>query len=371
MFPKDSAPWPSEVAISFLHACRDALTLPVKRDIERRVRSGSGTEHIGWQATSCCGAEAVDSSGRSIYHFKKEAGDKLGSMLDNLMSDSGLQMIMADVAERAAAVYEKVQKNGKAEINESLSEEEERQIRQEILKESIIRGAELHVSQEFTRKHYVMSRAGGLFANPNALREIESFDALNSKTILNLMEEGVGIQQQFLGKDLCQNIYKEMEFLEYNGSFNEMIQPQFQSIRNDQTCWMSSSDLDRFKQRGLKELFKKMSLLPYELNRKANLSLQMSWMFLLGYYSDKGAFYVKHMDNSYQGDMDNGRKITCIYYPNSIDRKQSDGGCLRFYQRQTRAMQSIASIDLSKLDANSTVRDINPQGDCLKSGHAS
>ena len=48
---------------------------------------------------------------------------------------------------------------------------------------------------------------------------------------------------------------------------------------------------------------------------------------MVTYYSNKGSHYSKHCDNA----IGNGRKLTAIYYANSYDWKESDGGILTIH----------------------------------------
>merc|ERR1712032_868773 len=74
-----------------------------------------------------------------------------------------------------------------------------------------------------------------------------------------------------------------------------------------------------------------MISIPFELNKKCSLYLQASATFQCGVYAGK-CYYHKHVDGGYE-DINNGRKITAVYYPN-VSWSDGDGGELRMYRRR-------------------------------------
>eukprot|EP01017_Pseudomicrothorax_dubius_P048163 TRINITY_DN8718_c0_g2_i6.p1 TRINITY_DN8718_c0_g2~~TRINITY_DN8718_c0_g2_i6.p1 ORF type:complete len:134 (+),score=18.70 TRINITY_DN8718_c0_g2_i6:80-481(+) len=53
--------------------------------------------------------------------------------------------------------------------------------------------------------------------------------------------------------------------------------------------------------------------LPYELNLKANTLLQISESFQLSYFKP-GAVHKKHLDSSFQQDLDTGRTLSALLF---------------------------------------------------------
>merc|ERR1740121_1747678 len=150
------------------------------------------------------------------------------------------------------------------------------------------------------------------------------------------MEQGYAYQDEWVKDTVMQNIYKEIEFLDFDGKLTEVQQQKMTGYRTDRITWLSFESLDREKQPGLVTLMKKMISIPFELNKKCSLYLQASGNFQMACYSPK-TFYKKHIDGGYE-DLNNGRKVTAIFYPNQ-SWSDSDGGNIRMYKRQLNPFQ--------------------------------
>merc|ERR1719453_1666960 len=182
------------------------------------------------------------------------------------------------------------------------------------------------------------------------------------------MERGFGFQDDFMGGSKAADIYSELELLEFDGKFTEVMQQKQMNVRSDKIGWFSPDDIDREKQPGLSALFKKLISIPFELNKKCNLCLQGSATFQLACYPKKG-FYKRHVDGGYD-TLNNGRKITAVYYPNHM-WSEGDGGHLRIYKRALNPYQ----IEKLKKDGEEVpdqsemekeiLEDIEPVGDRL------
>ncbi|PHJ23109.1 hypoxia- inducible factor prolyl hydroxylase [Cystoisospora suis] len=255
--------------------------------------------------------------------------------------------------------------------------QEDRQLRLDVLKEALVREVQSRVLKQLRQERILDSHEGGLVANPSAYRE-GPLSYLTNEAIRDLMKQGVAVQHGFLGEEMRKKILKEVELIEYDGRFNEVFHQTVHDVRKDYMCWMSTNDLDRETQQGLWQLFKAMQALPFELNKKANLCLQMSWVFQLAVYQGDGAYYRKHMDGGYEASVDNGRKISALYYPNATDWQEKDGGYLRVYPRRRREQQLAEGSamgadeeekkeDEEGKDENVKKRtvDIKPAGDTL------
>ncbi|PFH37084.1 putative hypoxia- inducible factor prolyl hydroxylase (phd2) [Besnoitia besnoiti] len=434
--------WDKDVEDAFVAACLKVLNYSTRKDLERRTRSGTGTEDKGRHdgccppvtasgsaqpckhlhgsshsacssarassssssaategATACCTgspphgrckakaaspdapsqavekpAEAREESAESpaasyrgvplppVYRFQKDADDHLGALLDEWTGEEKLRQIAAEVTERAALVYDNVRAKGEAEGLE-LGVPEEKQLRQDVLKEALVREIHARINSELRRERLRDCREGGLLANPNGYRD-GPLSYLANDTIRDLMKEGVAVQRGFLGEAMRKKIWNEIELLEYDGRFNEVFSQTLHDLRKDYMCWMSSSDLDRENQQGLWQLFKAMQALPFELNKKASLCLQVSWVFQMAMFRADGAYYKKHIDAGYDPALDNGRKVTAIYYPNAPDWKEKDGGALRVYPRRRKEQQLSEGSAAGSGEAKA-VRDIAPAGDVL------
>jgi len=179
------------------------------------------------------------------------------------------------------------------------------------------------------------SHDAGLLATPQGYT-IGDLESLDVDCVKGLMEQGYGIQENFLKGDLVKDVFRELEMIDFDGKLSSVQQQKMTGIRSDKICWVNYEGLDREKQPGLLELFKKMISIPFELNKKCSLYLQASGSFQLASYPSQ-AFYKKHIDGGYDS-MNNGRKVTAIFYVNN-EWKSSDGGQLRLYKRRPNPFQ--------------------------------
>lgn len=387
--------WTEEMQDVMVTVCQRALNYGTRRDLERRVRSGTGTEqkaaqhccsasssihqHQQKRDSSCCskehshhhhgeGAVAGQTEGASappVYFFCRGDADAIGKRLDDWTSSERLQSIVGAVCERASKVYKNVVAKG---IQDGLTIEkggpDDRHLHDEILKESLVRELQLRIAQELRQERLLDSREGGLLANPSGYDE-GPLSFLSSETIRDLMIDGVAMQQGFIGEEMRKLALKELELLDFDGRFNEVFQQSILDMRKDFMCWTTMSDLDREKEQGLRHLLKCLFALPFELNKKANLCLQVGWVAQLSVFPASGAFYRKHLDGGFAENQNNGRKITAIYYPNPKDWKTEDGGSLLVYRRRSRREQLKDENCLSVPETEKPFKEIAPKADTL------
>merc|ERR1712060_210720 len=117
------------------------------------------------------------------------------------------------------------------------------------------------------------------------------------------------------------------------------------------------------KQPGLLELFKKMISIPFELNKKCSLYMQASATFQISCYPTNG-FYKKHVDGGYE-DLNNGRKITAIYYANPAWAWE-DGGRLKMYKKKPNPFEiekrKSQGLEIPENEKDEEVEQIDPVG---------
>ncbi|XP_026189782.1 uncharacterized protein LOC34622124 [Cyclospora cayetanensis] len=339
--------WTKEMEEVMVDACMRALNYSARRDLERRVRSGTGTEARAGEQ-SCCSAAthqetqgtaekcqdscssschthasahtagAAAASAAPAYRFCKDPADVIGARLDDWTSRDRIKSLLPAVCERAAKVYSNVVGKGhKDGLTLERGSEEDRHLHEEILKEALLRETQFRVNQEMRQEQLLDSREGGLLANPSAYDE-GPLSYLRSETIRDLMVEGVAVQHGFVGEAMRRQCLKELELLDFDGRFNEVFQQSVLDVRKDFMCWMALSDLDRENQQGLRHLLKCLFALPFELNKKANLCLQVGWVVQMSVFPP-ASFYRMHSDGGFSQERNNGRKITAIYYPNAKD----------------------------------------------------
>eukprot|EP00913_Durusdinium_trenchii_P035845 g33542.t1 len=304
-----------------------------KQDLERRVRSGTGVREFRGR---CCGAadeptpEAEqDIAYRLIEDFTKPSAlrEAAGPIMEWAQEPMGAGGGPAVAAARASGdeIFGNVKRKG-AKAGQSMDEETEIQVMRDVVKECLIRYVVKLINVENSESFAANSHDAGLLATPQGVNDQQG-----------LMERGYGIQENFLDADKTGDVFRELEMIDYDGKLSVVQQQKMVGHRSDKICWVNYEGLDREKQPGLLELFKKMISIPFELNKKCNLYLQASGSFQIASYPPQ-AFYKKHLDGGYDAKLNNGRKVTAIFYANK-DWTPSEGGQLRIYKRRPNPYQ--------------------------------
>merc|ERR1719188_1105541 len=194
-----------------------------------------------------------------------------------------------------------------------MDSETELKVLRDCVKECLIRHLLKVINQGNSGTAASGSHDAGLLATPQGYfgGDLESFDR---DTIRGLMEDGYSYQDDFVDDDTCSSVRREVEYMEYDGKLSTVQQQKMTGIRTDKIYWLTYEALDREKQPGLVSLMKKMISIPFELNKKCSLYLQASSNFQVACYPIKG-YYKKHVDGGYD-DINNGRKITAVFYAN-------------------------------------------------------
>jgi hypothetical protein len=135
---------------------------------------------------------------------------------------------------------------------------------------------------------------------------------------------------------MLESLYKEAEYLDFDGKFDEVIQQKVKGIRTDKTLWLSKKLFqDAFSGNHEKSIHLSLSYcpslrtildilysLPFELNKKTILGLQAGEVMMLDCYG-VGSYYHEHRDGGF-GEADTGRKITCVFM-----LPESSGGVIK------------------------------------------
>lgn len=295
-----------------------------KQDLERRVRSGTGVREFRGK---CCGAadDPVPESEQDIAY----------RLIEDFTKPSALRDAAGPIMEWAQEIFGNVKRKG-AQSGQTMDTETEIQVMRDVVKECLIRYVVKQINTENSEAFAANSHDAGLLATPQGYT-IGDLESLDVDCVKGLMEQGYGIQENFLKDDLVNDVYRELEMIDFDGKLSIVQQQKMAGIRSDKICWVNYEGLEREKQPGLLELFKKMISIPFELNKKCSLYLQASGSFQLASYP-KEAFYKKHMDGGYDSKLNNGRKVTAIFYANK-DWTSSDGGQLRLYKRRPNPFQ--------------------------------
>lgn len=357
--PSGLVPWEKETLDAVVEECKLLLDYRTRRDVERRARAGTGTEDKA--NISCRGQSAGHCHSSEVYKFQKDDQDDIGAVLDKWATEAYIKEVAPETCEKAYSVFVRVVSRGLKE-GAQLSEQEAKLLRQDTLKEALIRQIVSRVCEETRLGHVLDGKEGGFMANPSGYNE-GRLDSLKSETVEALMTTGFATQPLYVGETMRKQVLQDLEWLDFDGRMTDMsgVSGGTEQFRTDHMCWLSPTDIDRERQSGLTYLMQQMMALPFELNKKANLFLHGACTFQIAMYPATKSHYRKHFDSGYGEKSDNGRKITAIYYPNPPNWVPDHGGSIRMYPRQTKAEQE------KKREANvdTHVADIKPGPDLL------
>eukprot|EP00927_Polykrikos_kofoidii_P050916 TRINITY_DN44754_c0_g1_i1.p1 TRINITY_DN44754_c0_g1~~TRINITY_DN44754_c0_g1_i1.p1 ORF type:complete len:437 (+),score=98.78 TRINITY_DN44754_c0_g1_i1:163-1311(+) len=320
-----------------------------RSDLERRVRSGTNVREFRGR---CAGAgdEKVPEADKDVAFRLIEEHTKHSSLCD----------MVGPLMEQTAEIFQRVVDKGKRD-GMSMDKEAEIEVLRSIIKESLVRHCLKCINSDNSGSYASGSHDAGLLATPQGYYAGD-LESLNGETIRNLMERGYSYQDEFMTEGEARSIYAEMEYLDFDGKYTEVQQQKMTGYRTDRIGWFTLEGLDREKQPGLCALFKKMISIPFELNKKCSLYCQAGGNFQLSVYP-KDAYYKRHIDGGYD-EINNGRKITAIFYPN-MDWEEGHGGHLKMYGRRKNPFQlAKLNIDAAKADEEEYVEEeqIGPKG---------
>jgi Rps23 Pro-64 3,4-dihydroxylase Tpa1-like proline 4-hydroxylase len=300
-------------------------------DMERRLRTGTGVREYSDMTSLHGHGHGHGGYGQNPQDFEMDVASRL---IMEKSSPSSLRDRLPQIMEQAASIFGRVKEKGKAE-GQHMDTVTEQEVIKDILRECLIRDILKAINNANSGSHAAGSSDGGLLATPGGYYAGD-LNELTGDCIRGLMEKGYGYQDEFMGGNTVDNLFRELELLEFDGKFADVQQQKLIGIRTDKICWFTPDDVDREKQPALSAVFKKLISIPFELNKKCNLCLQGSASFQLACYPKKG-YYNRHVDGGYDA-LNNGRKVTAVYYGNP-SWSESDGGHLRVFQRQLNPYQ--------------------------------
>ena len=129
--------------------------------------------------------------------------------------------------------------------------------------------------------------------------------------------------------DVTDHLFREAEYLDLDGRFEELLQQKMQHVRTDKIMWIKKDMIDKSLQGTIesqqqlalsycpkmKVLSDALFAVSFELNKKTSLGLQITDSICLDCFT-AGTFHVKHQDGAF-GKADTGRKVTCLYFINT------------------------------------------------------
>lgn len=333
--------WTTEDANAFRdYLFNKVLNTRTLKMIEMRGRAGTGTEHL-FSVGGCCGLGAEDSchehhKASHKYSMKKAPNDAVGEELDLLVTRSAFDdEQLAKIAEQAADVYERVLARARKENGTiSLNEEEGNMVREDILRETVVRSILAKVQRDRIRSQRLDSREGGLLATPAGWKG-KPLDSFTNDTLRALHDNGYGLQRHFLNsQNLAAKALDEMKILEFE-SFFRNADKTVNPIRADRILWLTSGSLKKEKHPSLTDVLEKLESLPFELNLKCSSFCQVPPAYQLSMFPVNSKGYDRHFDGALDGDsVDNGVKYTVMWFPVEADwDSEKHGGGVKLYNR--------------------------------------
>ncbi|CRG94646.1 conserved Plasmodium protein, unknown function [Plasmodium gallinaceum] len=356
--------WDNETINKFYNYLFELINYEKCLELEKDIRIETGTESV-LNINSQLNENANNKINICTYKFKKNEDDIVGEILDNEKQEENIKNSIPLLTKKAFIIYTNVIDKAKSEGTNSINLETDHFLRTDIFKLVFNKYIIYNTKVKIKEIHCKNTKNIVSLANPLNIKDYD-LNKINSETIANLMNNNVGIQTNFMGKECMKLIYDELIFIEYNNQFNEFSR-EYRNIRTDFYCWTYISSLDREKQKGLLKLLKELSLIPYELNKKANLSLQVCTLFQFLYFCPNKSFLKKHSEGGY-GKLDNGKKITCIYIPLVHSNNDIE---IKIYNNEDNLNEpnKINNNDtntnlLNKMD-NTPIKIIKPESDSL------
>lgn len=305
--------WEEDIVKQFCNYLYNIIDYHKCVELERELRIETGTEDKMTTHMKCHDHSSHSKKNLGTHKFKKDDNDTVGEFIDDEKSEDKLIHAIPQLTEKAFHMYTNVINKAKTEGNANeVTIETDNFIRTDIFKLLILQYIMNRVRKRVKDLQCQSTNDIVTLANPINLTNVE-LNKISNETMASLMKNGFGIQNGLIGKRESSVVFKELEFIEFNNQFNEFGKA-YKDMRTDYHCWSYISSLDREKQKALCKLLKLLSLIPYELNQKANLSLQVCLLFQFSYFSPMKSFLKNHIEGGY-GALDNGKKITCIYVP--------------------------------------------------------
>ncbi|CAG9317267.1 unnamed protein product [Blepharisma stoltei] len=251
----------------------------------------------------------------------------LEKVLAQATSRSRLYELLPEIAKQAADIFKNIKEKGLKD-GLTMDEDTEKQVLKQLMEEAMSRRIQTEVNSTYRREEETFSKQPMLFAHPSGFQETvnKELDILTQETMESLMTRDYAIQDNFLDNyNVTDKLFEESEYLDFDGKFEELLSQKLKKIRTDKVLWIPKDTIDA-SIKGKHETPLHLSLsycpamqslsdhffsIPFELNKKTNLSLQVNDRILLDCFS-VNTYHYAHMDSGFGKD-DSGKKITCIY----------------------------------------------------------
>jgi len=270
------------------------------------------------------------SHGGCHKHNKLELSEDSSSLertLAGVISRSYLHEKLPEFVSSTSCIYNNIRKKG-LEDGLPLDEETEKDLIKRVIEEATRRFVVNEVNKITAREDETFSKQPLLLAHPSNYSEPVNaeLDILSGETLQRFIECDWAVQSNFIEDiDLKNKLVSEAEYLDIDGRFEEIMQQKVKQIRTDKVCAVRKEVIDASLEGkhespmhlslsfcpSMKALLDKLFSIPFELNKKTSLSLQLQETMLVDCFPE-GCYHKKHKDSGF-GNLDTGRKVTLIY----------------------------------------------------------
>jgi hypothetical protein len=256
----------------------------------------------------------------------------LEKLVAEVTSRSSLYSILPSYLDQVSTIFENIKAKGRKDGLE-MDKDTEKKVLAQVLEEGLTRRLVQEVNKLNRKEEETFSKQPMLLAYPSGYREKAfcELDALTIPTVQSLMENDWAVQDDIFDYDSAHSTFAEAESLDFDGRFEELMQQKLKGIRNDSVLWIYKHIIDAAIEgkhetpihltlsycKSLKKISDFFFSLPFELNKKTKLGLQITDCISLDCFSVDN-FHKAHLDSGF-GKEDTGRKVTCIYVISNSD----------------------------------------------------
>lgn len=250
----------------------------------------------------------------------------LERLVAEVTSRSHLYMMIPSFIQQTSEIFEKIKSKGKQD-GLVWDTETEKKVLEQVFDEAISRRLVAEVNAKYRKEEESFSKQPMLLAYPSGYKEETNteLNVLGIDTVQGLMENDMAYVDDFFDYDTAHGLFAEAETLDFDGRFEEIMQQKIKNIRTDKMLWIRKDIIDAAVGgkhesplhltlsycKNLKKISDVYFSLPFELNKKTKLGLQLIDSMCLDCFS-QGTFHKPHSDSGFGKD-DTGCKITCIY----------------------------------------------------------
>jgi len=316
-----------------------------RQDLENRVRQGSGAKDVtGTLSQGCCGGGPDENHDHDHDHDhdhghghsghdsddSDEGKDIAGKLLLKYTSAHELRKMIPVVLDSAGSTFNRVKKSGEKD-GMAMTPDVQEEVQKDVLKETLIREIIKRINAEVSGEANRTCNDGLLLATPQGFQG--ELDTFSPDHIRRLMTDGYVVLDNVMNDDgaSAKEVYSTLEHWDFEGKFQNVMMQMMHKIRSDKRLFFHADDILGAKQKGFSKVMKLMISVPFELNKKCGMLLQVSTMFEATLFN-VDAYHKKWFESGFDGN-DIGRKITVVYFT-SAGWGEKDKGHRRVYKRK-------------------------------------